>query len=240
MKKNAILLVTFVSIIIMLPGISFAEDDKEVGLDNVIEILQVLAGGKQPPAFNATGTWAVQSVQNGQKRTGEVFLDMAPNGSLKGYAELTSLQGLSSVTGVIHGLSFDLKLSSDYGNMIVHGVASSDGESISGSFFIQENIEVFWDGHRQRTQTYTGTYDHDSENNKLSLTFADGTIMPFDISEFNETKLVLNNAIWTRNIPGEPGDLVGIWRNNQMSDVEQITTFYPDGTFSNIQKLLSR
>jgi len=241
MKRNLLNLVFFV-IITMLCGNVIAETDnadKKLGLDDAIRILKYIAGEPQPPGFDATGTWAVQSIQNGETRTGEVFLKMLEDGLVTGYAELTSLPGLSTVNGRIFGTKFNLHLVSDYGAMSVSGTANSEGNNISGSFFLQDNVEVFWDGYKQSTQTYTGTYDHDPLENKLVLTFEDGTQMPYDISEFTDTTLILNSAIWTR-IEGVAGNLVGIWRNNQMPDVEQVTTFYQEGTFSIIQKLIQK
>ncbi|ETR72213.1 MAG: hypothetical protein OMM_01896 [Candidatus Magnetoglobus multicellularis str. Araruama] len=239
MNKNVITIVVFASLL-MVTSVAFATED-QVTLADAIKILKTLAGSHPPPAFDATGTWAVQSVQNGQKRTGEVFLDMKPDGTLKGYAELTSLQGLSNVTGIVHGLSFDLNLVSDYGSMTVHGTANSDGNNISGSFFLQDNVEVFWDGQRQMVQTYTGSYVHDPEENKFELTFEDGTKMTYTVTEFTATKLVLNQSmIWERSIAGEVGDFTGIWKNYQDPTVEQIMTLYPDHTFSIMQRLLTR
>ncbi|KPA19674.1 conserved hypothetical protein, secreted [Candidatus Magnetomorum sp. HK-1] len=242
MKKN-LLCLTLLMFITMLSVNAFAETpppDKKVGLDDAIRILKYLAGEPQPPGFDATGTWAVQSVQNGEKRTGEVFLKMLPEGQVTGYAELTSLPGLSTVTGRIHGLRFDLHLVSDFGAMDVNGTANAEGDSISGSFFLQDNVEVFWDGQKQLSQTFTGTYQHDTIENKLVLVFEDETTLPFSITEFTDKKLVLNNyAIWNRSEGGITGNLVGIWRN--LSDnVEQIFTFYEDGTFSNIQRLIQQ
>ncbi|MBF0453023.1 MAG: hypothetical protein HQK75_20140 [Candidatus Magnetomorum sp.] len=218
------------------------EPQEKLGLEDAIHILKVLSGyTSAPPAFDATGTWAVQSVQNGVVRKGEVFLQMRPDGAITGYAELTSLPGLSTVTGQVHGLTFDLHLTSDFGTMSVGGSADAEGDSISGSFFLQDNVEVFWDGHKQTTQTVSGTYQHDTEQNILTLLFEEGGSMFFTIYEFTATVLSVNCngdicTIWERK-NGETLNLEGVWRNNQQEGVEQIITFYADGTFSNIQKV---
>jgi len=242
MKKNLFNLVIFV-FITMLCGNVIAETDnvdEKLGLDDAIRILKYLAGEPLPPGFDATGTWAVQSVQNGETRTGEVFLKMFEDGLVTGYAELTSLPGLSTVNGRIFGSKFNLHLVSDYGAMSVSGTANSEGNSISGSFFLQNNVEVFWDGYKQSTQTNTGTYEHNAIENKLILNIEDsGGAMIYNITEFTGTKLVLNNFITWSRIEGEAGNVVGIWRN-ETQGIEQITTFYQDGTFSNIQKSIQK
>jgi hypothetical protein len=236
MKKNATLFVLFVSIITMLPGLSLAAQDN-VNLGDAIKILQVLTGGSQPPAFNATGTWAVKSSPQGITRTGEVFLDMKPDGRLTGYAELTSLSGLASVTGYIHGLSFDLEMTSDFGSIVVHGQATSDGQNINGSFYNKEyeNIVIHWDGYRQSVEAKVGTYVYDSQQNSLSLTYAVGAPQNFNVSGFTETTLNLNGQIYERNNADDIGNIVGIWRNIEGS-IETIMTFDENGNFSYIQK----
>jgi threonine dehydrogenase-like Zn-dependent dehydrogenase len=236
MKKKLSLFLILLSLFTMLPYISFADENKP-GLNDVIEILQVLAGGYQPPAFNATGTWAVQSSPEGVTRTGEVFLDMTPEGKITGYAELTSLPGLSSVNGQVHGLSFDLEMMSKYGTIVVHGVASSDGQNINGNFFFKENvnINILWNGYRQTTTTSNGTYDYDPLENKLILTY-DGVNHPYNVTDFTETSVKLSYQIWERNIPGEIDSFIGVWRNNAAS-TETIMTFKENGQFSIIQIL---
>jgi hypothetical protein len=236
MKKNATLFVLFVSIITMLPGLSLAAQDN-VNLGDAIKILQVLTGGSQPPAFNATGTWAVKSSLHNITRTGEVFLDMKPDGRLTGYAELTSLSGLVSVTGYIHGLSFDLEMTSDFGSIVVHGQATSDGQNINGSFYNKEyeNIVIHWDGYRQTVEAKVGTYVYDSQLNSLSLTYAVGAPQNFNVSGFTETTLNLNGQIYERNNADDIGNIVGIWRNIEGS-IETIMTFDENGNFSYIQK----
>jgi len=240
MKKNVILFVMVVSIMTILPGLSFAEDG-EVCLSDAIEILQILAGGgTQPPAFNATGTWAVKSSPQGITRTGEVFLNMKPDGGLTGYAELTSLSGLASVTGTIHGLLFDLEMTSDFGSIVVHGQATSDGQNIIGTFHFKDNetIVIHWDGFRQTVEAEAGTYTYDSQQNSLFLTFGTGTPQNFSISNFTQTTLNMNGILYERNNPGEVGDIIGIWRNVQ-SSIETIMTFDENGNFSYIQKQIN-
>jgi hypothetical protein len=235
MKKNAILFVLFVSMITMLPGLSPAAEDN-ASLGDAIKILQVLTG-HQPPAFNATGTWAVKSSPQDITRTGEVFLDMKPDGSLTGYAELTSLSGLASVTGCIHGLSFDLEMTSDFGSIVVHGQATSDGQNIVGTFYNKEdeNNVIHWDGYRQTVEAKVGTYVYDSQQNLLSLTFDAGAPQNFNVSNFTETTLKLNENIYERNNADDIGNIVGIWRNIEGS-IETIMTFDENGNFSYIQK----
>jgi len=234
MSRNTILFATFLSIMTILPGMSLAKNDS-VGLDDVIEILQVLTGANQSPAFNATGTWAVQSSPDGNTRTGEVFLDMTPDGKLTGYAELTSLEGLSSVTGQVHGLSFDLEMMSEFGSIIVHGVASSDGQNITGAFHFKDNVDfkIEWDGYRQTTVTSNGTYLYDPETKKLKMTFDFGT-SEYTVSEFTQTTVKLNNQIWKRNIAGEVDRFIGVWRNTT-AGTETIITFKDDNNCSYIQ-----
>ena len=234
MKKKMSLFVMLLFVLIMRPCISFAEEDK-VGLNDVIEILQVLAGGHQAPAFNATGTWAVQSSPEGVTRTGEVFLDMTPEGMLTGYAELTSLPGLSSVTGQVQGLSFELEMESKYGAIVAHGVASSDGQNINGNFYFKENVDIkiVWDGYRQTTSTTNGTYDYDPQEGNLVFNYSGGTLK-YSVAEFTKTTVKLNNQIWERNIPGEVGNFIGVWRNNAAS-TETVMTFKENGQLSIIQ-----
>ena len=238
MKKHAVLFVMLVSIFTMLPGNTFAEDDK-VSLDEAIKILQILAGGDPPPAFNATGTWAVQSAPEGITRYGEVFLNMSSDGDVTGYAELTSLSGLSSVKGHVHGLSFDLEMTSGYGSIVVHGLATEDGQNINGTFYnkANENFVIQWEGSRQQAVTQEGTYVYDSQQNILSLTFGVGIPQEFTVSDFTETTVNLNNTTWNRNNPGDVGDIVGIWRNVDGS-IETVMTFDVSGNFSYIQKQL--
>jgi len=242
MKKSMILLFSF-ALTIILSQASFAMEKPR--LEDAIHILQVLSGYTSPPGFDATGTWAVQSLQNGEVRKGEVLLQMLPDGNVTGYAELTSLPGLSTVSGIIHGLTFDLHLKSEYGAMTVSGTANAQGDTISGSFLLKDTAtEVFWDGHKQTTQTISGTYQHDTEENILSLNLETGGVLKFTIYEFTDTVLSVNCfankcTIWERK-SGEAGSLEGVWINNQMEGAEQIITFYNDGTFSNIQKVTGK
>jgi hypothetical protein len=234
MSRKTILFAAFLTMMTMLPCIAMAEIDN-LGLDDVIEILQVLTGGHQAPTFNATGTWSVQSSPDGNTRTGEVFLDMTPDGKITGYAELTSLQGLSSVSGQVQGLSFTLEMISEFGSIVAHGAASADGQNINGIFHFKDNVDfkISWDGYRKTTAISNGTYVYDSENNKLILTFDLGP-MEYNITEFTETTVKLSNQTWERNVPGDVGNFIGVWRNNAAS-TETIMTFKDDGSFSLIQ-----
>ena len=240
MKKNVILFVMVVLFMTLFAGLSFAEND-DVSLSDAIEILQVLTGSDHQPAFNATGTWAVQSSPMGIIRTGEVFLDMMPDGKVTGYAELTSLDGLSNVKGQVNGFSFDLEMTSEYGAIVVHGDASSDGQNINGIFHPKDapDSKILWEGYRQTTTTTNGTYEYDTQENKLFLSYENSGTLQYNITKFTETIVALNNIEWERNVPGEVGTLIGVWRNDQASN-ESIMTFKPDGTFSSIQKRLDK
>ena len=220
--------------IFLFASVSFATvDQKEVTLADAIKILKTLTGSYPPPDHDVTGTWVVQSFQNDETRTGEAYLEMMPNGHVNGYAELTSLPGLSSISGVVHGVSFDLKLIADSGSMIVHGTISSDGQNISGTFSLGDNEDVFWEGQRMTEITYTGTYVHNAVENKLILD-VDGNdiVTTYTITEFTETRIVTNHfMIWERITAGDAGSIVGTWENTD-EDRTQTMILSDDGTFS--------
>jgi len=217
--------------IFMLASVSFAKDDKDVTLGDAIKILRTLSGCKTLPALNVTGTWAVKSFQNDEERTGEAYLEMMPDGKVSGYAELTSLPGLSTITGIVYDYTFDLNLTSDSGSMTVHGTVSSDNQDISGTFTLDDINVVSWEGQRLAEVIYTGTYVHNVEENKIVLD-VDGNdiVTTYRITEFTETHLTTNVYVWERDTPGEVGNLVGTWKNT-IGNTKQTMILSEDGTF---------
>ena len=129
------------------------------GLDDVIYALQVISGMPEPPAFDISGNWDVKSFQEDGLRTGTAHIDMEPDGTIGGYANLTSLPGYSTITGRLSGKKLILHLTADAGTMSVTAF-SDDGMNVSGRFSIQEGVFVDWTGEKRTHVKNEGVYTY--------------------------------------------------------------------------------
>jgi hypothetical protein len=203
---------------------SFAEGPS---LEDAVRVLKAVSENSITPAFDASGTWAVQSIVGEEVRTGDVSLQMQPNGKISGYAELTTIPGLSTVLGQINGLTFDLEIKSGDESMTVQGSANAEGNSISGIFYYK-GLQVSWSGNKKTQVAMKGTYQHILRLN-IEKEGEEDIVMEYNILDFTDVLLSLNSILWKRNI-GETCKLEGVWKNNQAG--EQVITFHPDGKFS--------
>jgi hypothetical protein len=179
-----------------------------------------------PPAKDMSGLWYVSSLQNGVLKTGRAFICMASSGLVSGFAETTSLPGLSTIIGKMSDLEFTLTLRSPKGKMAVEGYANNYSSVVSGSFHLDAvNKNISWAGNKISRSFKIGRYSFDQQAKTLTTFFENNHLKKYQIKTISVKQMVFIDAtIWKRNA-GNTDSVIGAWEHS-INDSHQFFVFF--------------
>ena len=179
-----------------------------------------------PPTADMTGLWKVTSVFNDKTRTGRAFIHMNSTGLVTGFAELTSLPGLSTIIGKMSNLDFSLTLKSSKGLMTVDGQSDNANNNVFGIFDISGiDQNISWNGERMKVPVQVGNYLYESNDNLLIIKNKNGAMKKYQVNSITETQLKLDNSkVWTRS-SGENNVIYGPWKRSISGQNQYIILF---------------
>jgi hypothetical protein len=179
-----------------------------------------------PPAKDMSGQWYVSSIQNNVSRTGRAFIHMEPSGLVSGFAELTSLPGLSTIIGKMSDFKFMLNLKSPKGRMTVEGFANDFSSIVSGSYHLDgTNKSISWAGKKISRTVKKGRYSYDQQSKALTTVLENNQSKKYQIKKISKKQMVFIDAtIWKRN-SGDKDSIIGVWENSIKDNHQSIVFF---------------
>ncbi|ETR69811.1 MAG: hypothetical protein OMM_03683 [Candidatus Magnetoglobus multicellularis str. Araruama] len=183
-----------------------------IGLDDVIYCLKKLSGLNevQPPAFNVTGTWDVKSSFDGQLRLGSGDITMTSDGVVNGFARLTSIVGVSNITGKVSGNKITMTMTALNASMTATGIIGDDGLTVSGQYLSYEQVYIDWTGTKRTYVKHEGHYELDPQTGYLKIKF-DNTypkkVLMLTKSSIDEFKGMITLLLQTESSVGYLQDL---------------------------------